>query len=202
MSDDHEGDDAATRDLLRAAFVLARGLLRPLQEGGAAGHHVTRVRVFLATLGAHLEGRDGPWLAALRSLDADLHRLALDRLRGRPGADAAAEAALAAEHDARVQEALRAADRATFGAREVDLFGAALLTGLARGEVKAAIDRGELAADDDGQGPRIALAALAAFAAARGLPWRDGLGDDVDGAAAEAALQGLLGGAAAGTIAK
>ncbi|MEZ4450669.1 MAG: hypothetical protein R3B09_14400 [Nannocystaceae bacterium] len=190
--------DAATLALLRGAYLLGRELLAPLTAAGDPSRHlVYRLRVLLTTLGVHLEGHDGAWLAAIRTLDADLHRLALDRLGGRAGADEGAEAGLAAEQQARVREALRAADRATFSARRVDLHGASLLTGLARADLRGSIEGGALAAIDDGRGPLVDLDALAGFAAARGLGWHDGLEDAEAGARAEDALARLVGGGGA-----
>lgn len=188
-----EGDGA--RLLVRAAFLLARALQGPLEAAGAAvdGHHLHRLRVFQATAVTWLEGQDDAWLGELRGADEALHRAALARLYGRAPAPGVDEAALARDHERRIRAALRAADRLTFGAREVDLHGAAQLTGLGRDALRAAIAAGELAARSDGHGPLVALDALARFAAARGLEWDDGLADPAAGDAHEARLRALLG---------
>ncbi|MCB9565883.1 MAG: hypothetical protein H6710_01425 [Myxococcales bacterium] len=178
--------------------MLGRELLAPLAAADPAipGHHVHRLRVFLATCTTWLEGHDPRWLTELRGADEALHRASLDRLYGRPPAPGIDEGALAAAHQGRLRDALRAADRLTFGERQVDLHGARLLTGLDGDALRAAIACGALAASDDGEGPLVAIDALARLAEERGLEWRDGLADPAAGDAREASLAVLLGGRA------
>ncbi len=177
---------AEARALLRAAYVLSRGLLAPLAAQAENAHHVHRIRVFQATLGSWLEEHEGAWLRELRDADVALHAA---QLAG--GGEERTEGLLAAD-EGRVRDALRAADRVTFGRREVDLHGASLLTGLGRDELRRAVDRGELVARDDGHGPLFSLEVLAAFAEKGGLPWDDGLENSSAGARHEGRLRQLL----------
>jgi len=173
--------------LLRAAYLLSRGILGPLAAQAENAHHVHRLRVFQATLTSWLEEHEGAWLRELRDADVALHRAELG------GGEEPLGRLLAAD-DGRVRDALRAADRLTFSRREVDLHGASLLTGLGRDELWAAIERGELVARDDGRGPLLSLEVLGAFAEARGLPWDDGIEDPGAGARHEGRLRQLLSG--------
>ena len=80
-----ERGDGAAR-LVRAAHLLGRDLLAPLElqarsdagagagEDAAAGHHVHRLRVLLATMASWLEGHDGRWLDELRRAREKLPR--------------------------------------------------------------------------------------------------------------------------------
>ena len=170
--------------LLRAAYLLSRGLIAPLAADAENAHHVHRLRVFQATLSSWLGEHESAWLSELRDADVVLH-----------GAELAGGAeGLLAAYEGRVRDALRAADRLTFGQREVDLHGASLLTGLGREELRRAIESGELVARDDGRGPLLTLAALGSFAVAQGLAWEDGLEDPSAGARHEGRLRQLLGG--------
>jgi len=173
--------------LLRAAYLLSRGLLGALASQAENAHQVHRLRVFQATLSSWLEEHEGAWLRELRDADVALHEAELG------GGEEQLQRLLAAD-DGRMRDALRAADRLTFSRREVDLHGASLLSGLSRDELRAAIERGELATRDDGCGPLLSLEVLRAFAEARGLPWDDGLEDRGAGARHEGRLRQLLGG--------
>ena len=208
-----DGGDSAREEgaatLLRATYLLGRELLGPLAgvssraaAGPAAGdgaaveaHHVHRLRVLLTTLTSWLEGQDPSWLATVRAADVELHRAQLAELSTAAAGRSAGLERLLASDQARIGDALREADRLTFRRREVDLFGASMLTGRTRSALRGAIDRGELAAaEDDGQGPRITLAELARYAAASGAVWDDGLGDPSDGQRHESRLRALLSG--------
>ncbi len=179
---------AEAMTLLRGVYLLNRELLGPLATAAASpatAHQVHRLRVLLATLTSWLESHESEWLLAEREADAQLHRAEL--------AGEGHRVELMRASAGRVRDALRAADRLTFAARRVDLHGAAQLTGQGRDVLRAAVQDGELLAEDDGQGPLIALDVLARYAASHGLPWDDGLEDPRAGERHEARLRALIG---------
>ena len=188
---------AEAMTLLRGVYLLNRELLGSLATAVASpatAHQVHRLRVLLATLTSWLESHESEWLFAEREADAQLHRAELAALAG--GDELQREghrAELMRASAGRVRDALRAADRLTFAARRVDLYGAAQLTGQGRDVLRAAVQDGELLAEDDGQGPLIALDVLARYAASHGLPWDDGLEDPRAGERHEARLRALIG---------
>jgi len=204
------GAEEPERTLLRAAYLLQRELMTTLElcagtsarealptsdpaAGGAQRlHDLHRLRVFQATLTTWLEEHERAWLTDVRGAEAELHRAQLGQLQA--GGAGPEQVALRGHIDARegrLRDVLRAADRLTFSSREVDLHGAAMLTGLAPATVRGAIERGELQARDDGDGPLVRLDVLARFAEARGLAWDDGLEDAQAGDAQERRLQTL-----------
>jgi len=172
--------------LLRAAYILGRQLLAPLQEADIARHgpEAHRLRVLLASLAAWLGREDQGWLAEQRHLELELHRREL--------APSAEVEPLRAAWGARAAGTLRAADALTFPLRELDLTGAALLTGQDPQRLRAAIDEGELPGVGAPGDERVTIADLFDFARARALDWFDGLADDATARAQEADLRARL----------